>query len=222
MPHPFDEFANLGFGQWAALGVKIGGRSVVDQALRDEIKFVRKGNEIIVAEKGAAKVLCPRYIVPLLNVPVNYDRTFVEAVKAGAPDTSPDDETLNIGDFYAPKHVGVVRRNITLVNFPTDVPTGIHLESVLQIGKERKWGRVIDPWECLAVSAYRPNLTCELSIGGQMTVVSLEQFIFQGARSRFQGQRFVTGVVWSGAERVVGLYEPERPLNSYFWFGFVR
>src|SRR3989338_323593 len=58
MPHPFDEFSDIGFRQWAALGRKLGGREVVDQALRDEIKFVRKDDEISI-ESGKDRQVKP-------------------------------------------------------------------------------------------------------------------------------------------------------------------
>jgi len=48
MAHPYDEYAGISFGQWASIGVKLGGRSVVDQVLRDELKFVRRGSEITI------------------------------------------------------------------------------------------------------------------------------------------------------------------------------
>lgn len=63
MAHPYDEYADIKFSQWAALGVKLGGRAMVDLALRDEVKFVHKGNDIVIEPK-------PKIItVPGIEVP---------------------------------------------------------------------------------------------------------------------------------------------------------
>ena len=57
MAHPFDEYADVKFSQWAALGIKLGGRAMIDMALRDEVKFVLKGNEIVITPRPKATMV---------------------------------------------------------------------------------------------------------------------------------------------------------------------
>lgn len=51
MAHPYDEFADLGFSQWAGLGVKLGGRETVEWLLREEVKVARSSDTLAVVEE---------------------------------------------------------------------------------------------------------------------------------------------------------------------------
>lgn len=154
--------------------------------------------------------LMARYIVPIPNIAVNYDRKFVDAAMAGGPQTPSNYDVLKVGDLYVARHKGIVRRNITIVNFGLDVSS----EQAQEFGQAHKLGRTLDPWECFSIGEHRPMLNRELGFD-YMAVVSLEKCEFGG------GSR-VCVCWWRGQERKAALYWFASVWDDYCWFGFVR
>lgn len=222
MAHPYDEFADVPFSRFAAAGKKIGGREVFERLLRDETKVVLEDSEaaflktfsselgLFTPQQESSQPLTARYIVPIPNVPVNYDRSFVDAAKAGGPNTTADYDVLKVGDLYVARHKGIVRRNITIVNFTQNVSS----EQALEFGLKHNLGRTIDPWECFATNERRPKLNRELGFD-YMAVLSLEH-------CSFLDRRQVPSVWWDGGGCRARLLWFDSPwLDGFFWFGFV-
>lgn len=161
---------------------------------------------------GEPKVLRPRFIVPIPQVPVNYDLDWNEAVSQAGPNTGADWDVRKVGHLYVAKRHGLVLTDITLVNFGEDVES----EQVLEFGREYwPWRvRVMDPRECFALGAYRPNLHQELGLEA-MAAVSLE-------KCDFRGEPRVPGVWWRGAGRGADLRWFVGGWRPHCWFGFVR
>src|SRR3989338_7099916 len=146
-----------------------------------------------IVEKGAAKILRPRSIVILRQVPVHRDRTWLDQIAISGPQTDADNDVHKVGDQYVAEKKDVVLKDITLVNFGLGVNK---FEQVVSFGAEWQLGRTIDPWECFAVSEHLPKLNTMPGFFDPMAVVSLKEYFFRNLRQ-------VVGVWFCNGRRMV-------------------
>ncbi len=156
-------------------------------------------------------ILRPRSIIRLSQVSVNYGRSWDDTLNAAGPNTDADWDIRKVGDLYlAERKTGTILTNMTLVNFGEDVSS----DQVIEFGKDWNLGRVINPWECFAVSEHFPKLHTGLGFFDPMAVVSLKECTFKRGRS-------VCDVWFGGEKRGCDLSWFGDAWSPYCWFGFV-
>jgi hypothetical protein len=117
-------------------------------------------------------------LVRLFDVPVNYDLTWEDAIKAGGPDTYSGSDIWRVGDKYPNAKTGVETVNISLVGFDRSWNSQEGVDYIEKVGLP-----AISPRESFAIGGKDAYPTLNSDLGRKyIGVVSFQTCLFGGDR----------------------------------------
>ena len=146
--------------------------------------------------------------IHVLCVPVNPMRPWGDAVDAIGSYALGEESIHQIGDKYPPQPGELKEREIILVNFGKNIPTG---QVALDWAQSNALHQT-NPRGSFAVGEHRQQFPAELGLD-HMTVVSTEHFMADD-------ERHVCCVWWLGSERNALAVKFDDGWNANAWFAF--